>query len=309
MRFGTLREAVNLVNQTGYGLTSGIESLDERERDYWMERIRAGNLYVNRVTTGAVVLRQPFGGCGKSVFGPGMKAGGPNYVAQLMDFSDDPGTPEGAEPESERLRELCRQLTERGDKAGITPDETRRIVDAVVSYERAHRDEFSRAHDHFLLIGQDNYRRYRPFREVRVRVHESDSALDLFARVCAAQVVGGRITVSLPPGLGQPSVTLLESITEPWAGGIEFIEETDAELAQAVMERQTDVVRYAGTERVPIEVLTAGGAAGVRVAAMPVVMEGRLELLWYLEEQSVSIDYHRYGNLGARAGEPRTEPA
>jgi RHH-type proline utilization regulon transcriptional repressor/proline dehydrogenase/delta 1-pyrroline-5-carboxylate dehydrogenase len=309
MRFNTLREAVNLVNQTGYGLTSGIESLDERERDYWMERIRAGNLYVNRVTTGAVVLRQPFGGSGKSVFGLGMKAGGPNYVAQLMDFSDNPGMPERAEPESEPLRELCRQMTDRGDSAGITPDETRRIVAAVVSYERAQDNEFCRSHDHFLLIGQDNLRRYRPFREIRLRVHETDGAFDLFARVCAAQVVGGRITVSLPPGHEKPLVTLLESITEPWAGAIEFIEETDAELAQTIAERQTDLVRYAGLERVPTEVFAAGAAAGVRVAAMPVVLEGRLELLWYLEEQSVSIDYHRYGNLGARAGERRTEPA
>ena len=33
--------------------------------------------------------------------------------------------------------------------------------------------------------------------------------------------------------------------------------------------------------------------------------EGRLKLLWYTEEQSLSIDYHRYGNLGARAKEKR----
>ena len=91
MRFRTLAEAVQLVNQTGYGLTSGIESLDDREVDFWKERIRAGNLYVNRVTTGAIVLRQPFGGMGKSGFGPGMKAGGPNYVAQFMDFADAGG--------------------------------------------------------------------------------------------------------------------------------------------------------------------------------------------------------------------------
>ena len=35
--------------------------------------------------------------------------------------------------------------------------------------------------------------------------------------------------------------------------------------------------------------------------------EGRVELLWYVQEQSVSFDYHRYGNLGVRAGEPRAE--
>ncbi|HUR46053.1 MAG TPA: bifunctional proline dehydrogenase/L-glutamate gamma-semialdehyde dehydrogenase, partial [Candidatus Saccharimonadales bacterium] len=110
MRFRTLAEAISLVNQTGYGLTSGLESLDEREWDYWQEHVHAGNLYINRVTTGAVVLRQPFGGFGKSVFGPGMKAGGPNYVAQFMDFEDAPFPVVHGLPENTRLKELCLQL-------------------------------------------------------------------------------------------------------------------------------------------------------------------------------------------------------
>ncbi len=95
MRFRTLDEAIALVNRTGYGLTSGLESLDRREWDRWRSGVRAGNLYINRVTTGAVVLRQPFGGFGKSVFGPGMKAGGPNYVAQFMELADSPRGDEG----------------------------------------------------------------------------------------------------------------------------------------------------------------------------------------------------------------------
>lgn len=48
-----LNYAIELVDQTGYGLTSGLESLDKREQDHWLERIGAGNLYVNRGTTGA----------------------------------------------------------------------------------------------------------------------------------------------------------------------------------------------------------------------------------------------------------------
>jgi RHH-type proline utilization regulon transcriptional repressor/proline dehydrogenase/delta 1-pyrroline-5-carboxylate dehydrogenase len=34
-----------------------------------------------------------------------------------------------------------------------------------------------------------------------------------------------------------------------------------------------------------------------------------VELLWFLQEQSVCHDYHRYGNLGRRATEPRSELA
>jgi RHH-type proline utilization regulon transcriptional repressor/proline dehydrogenase/delta 1-pyrroline-5-carboxylate dehydrogenase len=60
---------------TGYGLTSGIESLDRREQALEGSGIRAGNLYINRGTTGAITLRQPFGGMGKSALGPAVKAG------------------------------------------------------------------------------------------------------------------------------------------------------------------------------------------------------------------------------------------
>jgi RHH-type proline utilization regulon transcriptional repressor/proline dehydrogenase/delta 1-pyrroline-5-carboxylate dehydrogenase len=45
--------------------------------------LRAGNVYVNRSTTGAIVGRQPFGGYGLS--GVGSKAGGPDYLLQFVD--------------------------------------------------------------------------------------------------------------------------------------------------------------------------------------------------------------------------------
>jgi RHH-type proline utilization regulon transcriptional repressor/proline dehydrogenase/delta 1-pyrroline-5-carboxylate dehydrogenase len=102
-------------------------------------------------------------------------------------------------------------------------------------------------------------------------------------------------------------VRRLEALTESWAGAIEFVEETDAQLAQAIREAQVDRVRYADPARASLEVLAAGNAANGCVVSVPVSGEGRLELLWYVREQSISTDYHRYGNLGVRADEPRAE--
>ncbi len=84
MRARDLDEAIHLVNASGYGLTSALESLDELEWRHWLERIHAGNLYVNRPLVGAIVDRQPFGGWRRSGFGPGAKTGGPGYAAQLV---------------------------------------------------------------------------------------------------------------------------------------------------------------------------------------------------------------------------------
>ncbi|MCH5228971.1 MAG: proline dehydrogenase family protein [Muribaculaceae bacterium] len=88
--YDTLEEAVELVNSLDYGLTSGLQSLDEQEQKYWKKHIKAGNLYINRGITGAIVNRQPFGGMKLSAFGPGLKAGGPNYVTQFMEITDKP---------------------------------------------------------------------------------------------------------------------------------------------------------------------------------------------------------------------------
>src|SRR5690606_19291254 len=84
MKAANLQEAVKLANGVEYGLTSGLESLDSDEINYWKQHLMAGNLYVNRPTTGAIVQRQPFGGIKASSFGFGMKAGGQNYVLQFM---------------------------------------------------------------------------------------------------------------------------------------------------------------------------------------------------------------------------------
>jgi RHH-type proline utilization regulon transcriptional repressor/proline dehydrogenase/delta 1-pyrroline-5-carboxylate dehydrogenase len=104
---------------------------------------------------------------------------------------------------------------------------------------------------------------------------------------------------------------LLDECTEDWAAAIEIIEETDETLSKLVGDSLDQRVRYASPERVPAAVrLVAGNArGGTAVIDQPVLSEGRIELLWYLREQSISHAYHRYGNLGARAGESRREPA
>jgi RHH-type proline utilization regulon transcriptional repressor/proline dehydrogenase/delta 1-pyrroline-5-carboxylate dehydrogenase len=308
MRFEKLHEAIALVNQTGYGLTSGLESLDDREQAEWKEGIRAGNLYINRGTTGAIVLRQPFGGMGKSAIGPGLKAGGPNYVSQFMHFDEEPLLAPGADEEALTngfLERLTHIVVSQRDQ----PEQERsRLLAAFVNYDRWWREEFAVEHDHFLLPGQDNLRRYLRIPSIRVRLTRDDSWFDIVARVAAATLATRHVVVSLDPALDTYPLWLWEDMLEDWQTHFEVIEESDVELAEAILSRQCDRVRYASPERVPLEVRRAANDANVFIADSPVLAEGRVELLWYVREQSVSFDYHRYGNLGARSGEVRAEP-
>ncbi len=298
MRFTRLAEAIELVNATGYGLTSGIHSLDDREIDQWKRGIRAGNLYVNRGTTGAIVLRQPFGGMGKSSVGPGLKAGGPNYVAAFMDVRDvaDAAPARGPVANAD-LSALAVALPADDEDAA-------RILAALSSYDRAWQEEFSREHDHVRLLGQDNVRRYLPFAAVRVRVTPADAWFDVVARVAAARVTGARVIASFAPGCPRAWEADLDRLTHAWAAGVEILEEPDEAVATAIA-RHDVRVRYGGRDRVPPAVRRAAAVCGHWIADVPVVSAGRVELLWYLREQSVSTDYHRYGNLGRRAGEAR----
>ena len=308
MRAKDLHEAIDLVNATGFGLTSGIESLDEREIQLWQEGIRAGNLYVNRPTTGAIVQRQPFGGMGKSAVGPGIKAGGPNYAAPLMQLEGEDALAieqsTRLNPEDTRLDDFCQLLTHRASIT-LTEPELTQITTAIQSCEHWMAQEFNQQHDHFRLVGEDNYRRYLPLPEVRVRVHPKDSAFDLFVRAIAARTAGCRTIVSTPADFRSPQVDLLEELTTDWAGAIEFVEETDQQLIELLNHRLIDRLRYAHPSRVPESIRLAAAKDGHYLADTLVCGHARVELLWYFQEQSLTQVYHRYGNLGVRGGEQR----
>ncbi len=162
--FDTLEEAVGLVNGLDYGLTSGLQSLDEQEQRYWKNHVQAGNLYINRGITGAVVNRQPFGGMKLSAFGPGLKAGGPNYCAQFMTITDK-------------------------------PDST---TDYVKSYAEWYEKEFRHARNIQPKIrGEQNVFRYLPLSGGMVLRLFGDETLQQIQMVqLAAKTVGTPLTVS-----------------------------------------------------------------------------------------------------------------
>ena len=77
-RRSELDDIVRQINDTGYGLTVGVQSRIGRFSQQIAKSVQAGNVYINRSTIGAVVGVQPFGGRGLSGTGP--KAGGPRYL-------------------------------------------------------------------------------------------------------------------------------------------------------------------------------------------------------------------------------------
>jgi RHH-type proline utilization regulon transcriptional repressor/proline dehydrogenase/delta 1-pyrroline-5-carboxylate dehydrogenase len=79
---GEIGALVDAINATGYALTHGIHTRIDETIAAILDRVHAGNVYVNRNIVGAVVGVQPFGGHGLSGTGP--KAGGPLYLRRLV---------------------------------------------------------------------------------------------------------------------------------------------------------------------------------------------------------------------------------
>ncbi len=301
MKANDLEHAIKLVNQTGYGLTSGLESLDEREQAVWKEKMEAGNLYINRVTTGAIVLRQPFGGMKKSALGAGIKAGSINYVSQFMDFADSGFASAGPIQKDYRILRVAQEWEQKlkWGQLGEYADDLKKTVQAVKSYLWNAEQEFFQAKDWFRIRGEDNHMRYLPVGTVLVRVHTNDSLFEVLARIAAVQIAKCRLIVGIPKDLSNAVTEFLSGREgKRILGSISLTHHTDQEMIDSLPHIAR--IRYAAPDRVPAEVFKAAAKSGFYISRSPVLMEGRIEMLHYFREQTVSDSYHRYGNLGER---------
>jgi RHH-type transcriptional regulator, proline utilization regulon repressor / proline dehydrogenase / delta 1-pyrroline-5-carboxylate dehydrogenase len=77
-----LDEAIEVANGTDYALTGGFFSRSPANIQRIKAQLEAGNVYINRPCTGAIVGRHPFGGFKMS--GSGTKAGGEDYLLNFL---------------------------------------------------------------------------------------------------------------------------------------------------------------------------------------------------------------------------------
>ena len=82
MKADDFEEAITIANDTPYALTAGIYSRSPAHLQRARMELMAGNIYLNRNITGAMVERHPFGGFKMS--GMGSKTGGPDYLLQFL---------------------------------------------------------------------------------------------------------------------------------------------------------------------------------------------------------------------------------
>ncbi|MCB1107656.1 MAG: bifunctional proline dehydrogenase/L-glutamate gamma-semialdehyde dehydrogenase [Chlamydiia bacterium] len=294
IRADNLDQAIHIANSTPYGLTSGIHSLDKREQQKWQRLIIAGNCYINRSITGAIVRRQAFGGTKNSSFGHGSKAGGPNYLTQFM-HAKQIGIPKEKFPVSEWVNNLTRFL----EKFDLSAEDLGIWYASVSSYAY-HWQQFKRDKDRSKIVGEDNFLRYLPHKKMVFRITPHDSPLDYLRVFAAALTTETRLEVSWEKS---EDAKVRQANWEALLPIFNIIEETEQTFINRLEHGHIKRIRMLSK---PSEnLLKKGAEIACYIDSAPALANGRIELLHYLREMSLSVSYHRYGNLGLREGELR----
>ena len=242
-----ISHGISIVNSLKYGLTSGIESLDNDEVTHWTNSIKSGNIYANRTTTGAIVQRQPFGGMKASSFGFGMKAGGANYLLQFLTI---------IEPlwDIEHIRK-----------------------DYLKSYE----EYFSQKTDVSNIRGQHNYSLYRKPKRIILLIDHTILESQLNSMNLIAEILSIPMEV-----FAIDNVKISNKVNEisSWNCLSDYLKEDYC-------------IRSLNYDSLPTSFIQRCHELNYHIYGNPISKYGRIEFLNYLTEQSLSINYHRYGNL------------
>lgn len=286
MRVDSVEKAIEIQNSSNFGLTGGIHSLDPSEITLWRKKVEVGNAYINRSTTGAIVQRQPFGGWKDSSVGPGSKAGGPNYVSLFCDWIEK-SLPELRVSVSSTISNTLKNWL-----AFLEFDEREQaeLTAAAESYAYWWQKEFSVEHDPSQIHGETNVFRYRarPYHLIRIQ-DDTDSGLNLnlVKAAIAVETAGSKLVVSVD--------TSLEKSGDKKRFGLGAQFQTEDEFLAKLGGFRGSSLRIFGA-------YDKDSFAPSKIGNIPIfesnaLANGRIELLKYLREQSVTETVHRYGNI------------
>lgn len=276
-----LKHGIDLVNASEYGLTSGLQSLDEQEQQFWKDNIEAGNLYINRGITGAIVNRQPFGGMKLSSFGGGIKAGGRNYVAGFVNIREVNSTFKTVNENKDFKNYFS--ILESNDKS--------RFQSAVESYLENMKNEFIPEKDTHQLMGEKNTFRYLPLNNMVLRINESDLMIDIMMTIAASIISKTVMVISI-----NPNDIKLKALKNCF-GDDKIITGTEENFLNSM--DKYDRIRTC-SDKLSIDFYRKAAQLGKHIANAKPITEGRVELLNYLKEQSISFEYHRYGSISEK---------
>jgi len=263
-------QAAALQNKVSGGQAAAIYSTDADEIAAWKQAVDCANIFVNccpdmqpgQKPLGALAARQP---------GIPPLPGGPNFLASLCRWQEQ------ARPQR---RGKQRNIPFNPREALLpkpSPDDAMRLSAASDSISYWWENEFGQSRDIGSKPGEGTILSYRPV-PMCLRVEKETSDIDLSIALMAALKAGSPIEISI-------------SETRPWmsrtlpALSATLREESRDEFVSRfpALAKEGRFVRDCGASR---ETMSAAAACGLHLSSAPILANGRLELLHYLQEKT-----------------------
>ncbi|MGF3053946.1 proline dehydrogenase family protein [Microbacterium sp. YY-03] len=279
---GGVGAATIVANSLSTGAVAGLFTTDPADAERWLRQAEAGSLHINRATIDPVVQRQPSGGWHGAVVGSAAKAGGPNRLATLGTWRPTAGR---AASGTLHLRGLDSRVTSLIEAAqpDLEFDDFDWVRRAALSDALAWDREFGHIRDVTRLGIERNLFRYRPT-TIALRACAETPVRVVVRLVIAAVRSQADFTLSTAEGL---PLALRRALGE---AGITLFVETDAEFVQRVVASRIARVRLTGADAADTAALIRDeSVVPVATFSHPATTVGRVELLAYLREQTVSI--------------------
>lgn len=318
-------QVIEMQKETGYGLTAGIHTLDDKLAAEFCDKSVAGVTYRNDGTTGAIVGQIPFGGNLASRRGAGRHAGGVNYVTNFWEMTEPDGKagdPEFTALTDEQIDEAdCLNERAKSLHSAISlwekyyPDvpqyadfaeDIRKIIVAGRNYLYEQVNHFSqRQNPHMHIRGRDLQHSYRSDLKTLVRINLNDSLFEMLGMVMAAIVSGNKLHVSMdalpddPDPQTKQKYDLAKKLLESF--DVAPVEQDQPTFDVYLMQRMqgnygVDQVRCVGRDGVSATTWDERKHnPQLNIVTDPVLRTGRLELLNNHSEKTVVDNYHRLG--------------
>ena len=286
-----LQKAIQIVNQTEKNLVSGLHSLDPREHFLWLNKIKAGSYFINQKITDSIVRREPFGSAPKCSFGLAYKEGGPNFLYTFLQ-------PHQTKLPKEKLliNAKVNAFISFLEKIDLSAEQLGLWYASVANYAYWW-NRLKNKKDPSKILGQDNFFGYEIRNNFVLRIYPDDIPFDIL-RICV-----GALTCDSALSISWDSQKIKDFPWHQLAKYFRIIDETEEKFIENIKEGKIKYLQLLTKPYKELAKVTAQNDCNVFYE--PILANGRIALLRYLKEITISYNYHRYGHLGLRELELR----
>ncbi len=285
MRAENFEHAIELANSSSYRETLTLFSLNPKEQIYFERYAKADHLFINKSSVRPRVERQPSRGALITPQNKSLKRGWTNYLLPFM-TTEEIDIPKEKHPVNTRVNHLSKLL----ETFDFSAQELGIWYASIASYAYFWQ-KLKRKEDSTKIIGEDNLKQCLPKSGMCLRITKNDNPLDFMRVFALCLTIDATLFVSIAPN--SFDISQMSSMLPQFA----FVEEKHTSFIEKIESRNLSMIRFLSDQPDLPKELPA--------ITDPVLSNGRIEIMHYVKEVSISIRYDRFGNLGLRDKELR----